>query len=1050
MIFNKEADFEEALIKKLSEKGWEKEVLKNYTEKDLLDNWANILFENNRDIDRLNDYPLTESEMQQILEQIEALRTPLKLNGFINGKSVSIVRDNPDDKLHFGKEVSLKIYDRREIAAGQSRYQIVQQPKFPTKSKILNDRRGDLMLLINGMPVIHIELKKSGIPVSQAYHQIEKYSHEGVFTGLFSLVQIFVAMEPNEAVYFANPGPEGKFNSDYYFHWADFNNEPINEWDKVASTLLSIPMAHQLIGFYTVADDSDGVLKVMRSYQYFAANAISDKVAKTKWEGDNQLGGYIWHTTGSGKTMTSFKSAQLIASSKDADKVIFLMDRIELGTQSLKEYRGFADENEDVQATENTNVLISKLKSSSPADTLIVTSIQKMSNIKDEEGGLNAHDIELINKKRLVFIVDEAHRSTFGDMLITIKNTFTKAIFFGFTGTPIQDENKKKKNTTTTVFGDELHRYSIADGIRDKNVLGFDPYKVLTFKDKDVRTAVALMKANAKTVEEAINNPEKRKIFYYYMDSSKVKMASYKDENGKSIKGIEDYVPNTQYETEAHTKAVVQDISDNCLTLSRNGKFHAIFATSSINEAIKYYRLMKEMLPKLKITALFDPNIDNNGNFRIKEDGLVEIITDYNEMYEQSFAIPTFAKMKKDIAARLAHKKPYERIEREPEKQIDLLIVVDQMLTGFDSKWVNTLYLDKVLKYENIIQAFSRTNRLFGHEKPFGTIRYYRKPHTMDQNISDAVKLYSGDKPLGLFVQHLTENLTQVNIIFESITVIFANSGIENFEKLPDDVESRKKFAKDFNQLNIFLESAKIQGFTWDKNSYTDEVSGEIIYVSISKNTYEILVLRYKEIDPIGPNPPFDDMAPYDLESYITEMDTGVIDSDYMNSRFDKYLKLLRAEDVSEEDVERAESELNKTFAMLTQDEQKYAYLFLHDIQRGDVNISPDKTLRDYINDYMLRAKTDEIHQMALNLGLDEQKLADIMSLKLNDSNLNEFGRYDELKQTVDKTKAKEYFERIEGVNLIPPKVSIKTDKLLREFILSGGMDSTDDEEESK
>lgn len=407
MIFNREADFEEALIKILSEKGWEKEVLKNYSEKDLLRNWANILYENNRDIDRLNDYPLTDSEMQQVLEQIENLRTPLKLNGFINGKSVSIVRDNPDDKLHFGKEVSLKIYDRREIAAGQSRYQIVQQPKFPAKSKILNDRRGDLMLLINGMPVIHIELKKSGVPVSKACNQIKKYSHEGIFSGLFSLVQIFVAMEPDEAVYFANPGPDGKFNTDYYFHWADVYNEPINEWDKVASTLLSIPMAHQLIGFYTVADDSDGVLKVMRSYQYFAANAISDKVSKTKWEGNNQLGGYVWHTTGSGKTMTSFKSAQLIASSKDADKVVFLMDRIELGTQSLKEYRGFADENESVQATENTGVLITKLKSTDPADTLIVTSIQKMSNIKDEAGGLKASDIENINEKRLVFIVDD-------------------------------------------------------------------------------------------------------------------------------------------------------------------------------------------------------------------------------------------------------------------------------------------------------------------------------------------------------------------------------------------------------------------------------------------------------------------------------------------------------------------------------------------------------------------------------------------------------------------------------------------------------------------
>ncbi len=292
--------------------------------------------------------------MQRILEQVLELRSPLKLNGFINGKTVSITRDNPDDPLHLGKEVSLKIYDRREIAAGQSRYQIVQQPTFKSKSKILNDRRGDLMLLINGMPVIHIELKKSGISVSQAYHQIEKYSGEGIFSGIFSLVQIFVAMQPEETVYFANPGTDGSFNKDFYFHWADFNNEPINNWKDIATYLLSIPMAHQLIGFYTVADDSDGVLKVMRSYQYYAANAISDRVSKIDWSDKQLLGGYVWHTTGSGKTMTSFKSAQLIANSKDADKVIFLMDRIELGTQSLREYRAFAEDNEDVQATEDT------------------------------------------------------------------------------------------------------------------------------------------------------------------------------------------------------------------------------------------------------------------------------------------------------------------------------------------------------------------------------------------------------------------------------------------------------------------------------------------------------------------------------------------------------------------------------------------------------------------------------------------------------------------------------------------------------------------------
>ena len=301
MTFKYESDFEETLINLLSNKGWEKDVIKYPTESELLQNWANILFDNNRGIDRLNNYPLTEGEMQQVLEQINSLRTPIKLNEFINGKTVSIKRDNPDDLEHLGKEISLKIYDRREIAAGQSRYQIVQQPVFPSKTKILNDRRGDLMLLINGMPVIHIELKKSGVPVSQACNQIEKYSKEGIFTGLFSLVQVFVAMTPNETRYFANPGPDGRFNSDYYFKWADFNNEPINDWKEIASSLLSIPMAHQLIGFYTIADESDGILKVMRSYQYYAANAISDKVAKIKWDESNQRGGFIWHTTGSGK-----------------------------------------------------------------------------------------------------------------------------------------------------------------------------------------------------------------------------------------------------------------------------------------------------------------------------------------------------------------------------------------------------------------------------------------------------------------------------------------------------------------------------------------------------------------------------------------------------------------------------------------------------------------------------------------------------------------------------------------------------------------------------
>ena len=1036
-VFTKESEFENALIGMLSRKGWEKQVIKNPTEKDLVGNWKGILNNNNMIRDRLNGHPLTDSEMQQILEQVIALRTPLKLNGFINGKTVSIKRDNPNDLEHLGKEISLKIYDRNEIAAGQSRYQIAQQPRFFSRDPVANDRRGDLMLLINGMPVIHIELKRSGISVSQAYHQIEKYASEGVFSGFFSLVQVFVAMEPGETVYFANPGPDGKFSKDYYFHWADFNNEPINAWQHIASSLLSIPMAHQLIGFYTVADGSDGVLKVMRSYQYFAASTISDKVAKTLWDGREIRGGYIWHTTGSGKTLTSFKSAQLIANSEDADKVVFLMDRIELGTQSLKEYRGFASETEDVQATENTYVLISRLKSSNPADTLIVTSIQKMSRINDD--GLGVRDLAKINSKKMVIIVDEAHRSTFGEMLLTIKETFPRAIFFGFTGTPILEENQKKMSTTSTVFGDELHRYSIADGIRDRNVLGFDPYKVLTFRDKDLRKAVALEKAKASTEAEAINDPKKSRIYYHYMND--VRMAGHLGVDGRRIKGIEDYVPHTQYLSSEHQKSVVTDILGNWLTLSHGHKFHALFATSSINEAITYYKLLKPAESFLKVTCLFDPGIDNNEGAEFKEEWLIKIIKDYNKRYDQNFTLSNYDKFKKDIANRLAHKDPYRSIDQTPEKQIDLLIVVDQMLTGFDSRWLNTLYLDKELRYESIIQAFSRTNRIFGPEKPFGVIRYYRKPHTMEKDIEKAVKLYSGDRPFGLFVEKLDKNLEKMNSIYMEISDLFIRAGIPDREKLPESTAEKAKFASLFKELNDYMEAARVQGYVWDKFCYSFGEGDErkTIVLTFDKNEYLILAQRYKELFIEGGGPETPGEIPYAIDGNLTEIDTDRIDREYMDSRFEKYLRALNQGDAEEK--QNTLDDLHKSFAALTQDEQKYAALFLRDVQRGEVVIKTGKTFRDYVIEYGARIKNDQIHQVAMAFGLDEDKLRRIMELQVVSANINEYGRFEDLLSTVDRGKAKEYFENKEKTKFKEYRVNVKIDKFLRDFILRGGID---------
>lgn len=1022
--FDKEEDFENAFITLLKSCGWEKEVIKYPTEADLIKNWANILYNNNRDKDKLGDYPLTDTEMAQIIEQITTLRTPFSLNSFINGGTVAVKRDNPDDKLHLGKEVSLHIYDRHEIAGGKSRYQIVEQPKFAVPSSIFPTRRGDVMLLINGMPVFHIELKKSGIPLSKACNQIKKYSEQGIFTGIFSLVQIFIAMTPDDAVYYTNPGIDGKFNEDFYFHWANFDNAPIKNWYEFTQNLLYIPMAHQLIGFYTVADNKDGILKVLRSYQYYAVSAISNVVAQNKWDEKKQRGGYIWHTTGSGKTLTSFKAADLIAKSQDADKVIFLVDRKELDEQSYKHYQDFADDENAVQKTESTDILRGKLLSNSGSDTLIVTSIQKMSRIFEDGSRRMERDIEKINDKRIVFIVDECHRDTFGDMMNDVKATFPNALFFGFSGTPIQEENAKKGCTSADVFGNELHRYTIGDGIRDKNVLAFDPYMIETFKSKDIRRQVALEKAHAKTPEEAIADPTKSKTYFYYL-------------NDVPMLSIEKNVPPSQYKTDAHINAVVNNIVEEYADRSHGRKFHSIFATSSIPEAIEYYRRLKKAAPSLNVTVLVDPSDNNTPTSYEKMLGLAEVIQDYDDSFDQKYTITTYGKMKTDVSLRLSHEGPYKGIEKTPDKQIDILIVVNQMLTGFDSKWVNVLYLDKIMQQETIIQAFSRTNRIFGEDKPVGTIYYYRYPYTMKANIEEAVKIYAGDKAFMVFVDKLDKNLKVFNDTYLEIKYLYDNEGIKDFMHLPQDMAVRAKFALLFNILNKYLEMIKVQGFTWKKAT-----KGELS-VDITEEIYYVLLQRYKEliVPGPGPGPEPPEEPPYDISSYITEIGTGKIDADYINSRFEKYLKLKGRDGESQEIVDSALQEVYKSFAMLSEEEQKYANIFIKDVQMGNVEPEEGKTMKDYIAEYMRRAKDDQIFRFSKQFGLDDSLLREMMSLHLNEENINEFGRFDKLKASADMEKVKAFFESATGEKLSIFKARSKFDNLLRSFIISNGFD---------
>lgn len=1042
MCFKSESEFEIALIKQLQDTGWSHEVLKNPSEKDLLENWANILLQNNAGRDRLNGVPLTSTEMRQIVEQIRELRTPVKLNRFVNGRSVTVRRDNPADPEHLGKEVSLSIYDRLEIAGGSSKYQIAQQPKFATFSAVLGNRRGDLMLLINGMPMFHIELKAAGKTVQHATKQMERYAGQGVYTGLFSLVQVMVGMTPDSAVYFANPGPDGSFNRDFFFHWADFNNERIDRWDEFAQGLFSIPMAHQLIGFYTVADESDGVLKVMRSYQLYATKKIRDTVAKhdrdQKWDEEIQRGGYIWHTTGSGKTLTSFKSAELIANSGNADKVVFLLDRIELGTQSHEEYQGFADNSGDVQKTEHTNALVAMLRSESVSETLIVTSIQKMSNLAEDWERRSA-DIEKISNKRVVFIVDEAHRTTFGKMMASIKHSFPRALFFGFTGTPIHAENEKKGSTTATLFGDELHRYSIADGIRDRNVLAFDTMMAQTYPSGELRKQVALRRAGAATDADVFGDPEKEEIYDKFMDSDRVPDAGKPGTDGRWVKGIEDFLPPDQYNRTEHRKEVVNDIHRGWVSRSRGSKFHAILATNKIAEAIEYYRLFKNLYPDLKVTALFDPHADEGDNKIMKEAGVAEILEDYNAAYNKQFTLASHPLFKVDVSTRLAHKDSYKRVDKDPTQRLDLLIVVSQLLTGFDSKWVNTLYLDKVLRHEEIIQAFSRTNRLFGPEKPFGTIRYYRKPWSMHYNIDRAVELYSGGKPLALFVEQLDRNLVQMNQCFTEINRLFSSAGHPDFAKLPADKRERAEFAKLFSKLNEYLESAKIQGFVWDKLTYSFD-NEKVVTLLLDERTYLTLVLRYKELGSGSSDGGGNSEVSFLIETHLTEIDTGRFDSDYLDNRFEKWLKTLESGNATADERKALLEDIHRQFAHLTQEEQKYAQLFLNDVEAGDVELVSGRTFRDYVAAYQYSAKSNQINRVADAFGVDAQMLTELINSGGDENSVRMFGRFDALTAGIDEGAAVTYATDAEGGNITVFKARMRVSQTLLDFIVRGSL----------
>lgn len=988
---NGELNFESDLIELMKTVGWTS-VIKHPTHKDLEDNLRQIINENN--IDKLGtNTQLTDGEFAQIMDKINTFCvSPVAANVFINGKQVAIQSEIDRPCYHRQDEIYLDLFDPVEVAGGKSRYQIVEQPAFETPSQY-NDRRGDIMLLINGLPVIHIELKASGHDLDEGVSQIQKYMNEGVYKGLFKLIQVFFVMTPEDCIYFANSYPV--LNKAFMFHWGDEQNKPIHDWQQLvkgANQILSIPEAHQLVGYYTCASikkDSNGcienlntgVLMVARSYQVNAIRKIMKRAKLEQWgchcslvadnvKFDPQQGGYVWGTTGCGKTFTSYKAGQLITDKNFADKVVFVVDRVELSDQSYDEYNSFARDGEPIVKSKSTHDLFKLL--SNDNDRLIITSIQKLSRINEEKSSyIDKSDIDKINNKRIVFITDEAHRSQFGEMHEHIKITFVNALFFGFTGTPIFSENNKADGMTSeVVFGPCLTVYSIASGIRDKNVLGFDPKMVKTFSDSDLKDAIACDKAKVKSASEAKLDKDKWKVYQNFYNLPMLE--------------IEKLLPAAHYSDgisgENHRQAVVEDILSHWDLLSNAGgsiRFHALLATSSIPEAIEYYRLFKDT--GLKVTALFDPNVHGNSDKVInKENALVEIVDDYNTMFGTGNIInrdadPSLKTFKSDITNRLAHKGAYKYISE--EDMIDIVIVVDQLLTGFDSKYINTLYLDKVLDTDNLIQAISRTNRVLDFdEKPWGIFRYYRLPYTMEQNIKEALRLYcEGGEDSGAIVGSLEDNLEIANKTYESIKKIFEDAGIQNFMQLPKMDADCQKFKMLFRTLAQTINGMKLQGMNWksDDDEYVKQLEVCKKWIDNQTRIFDILYMRYKDLMPAR-NESQDIRTGhlgYDLMANLSEVEKDKIDADYLEQHFRQVIPTLVG-DFDELEKQAAIDNFSKQLATLSAEQQKYALLIIDDIRDGKLEVD-DKTLRELIAEYQSNAENQMIMDFANQYGLN-------------------------------------------------------------------------------
>ncbi|CAB1253120.1 Type I restriction enzyme R Protein [Clostridiaceae bacterium BL-3] len=690
----------------------------------LWDNFKEILERHNQNT---LDHPLSTVEFNQVKKIISDIQTPYEAGQFLYGlNGVSQIEIDLDD----GRHVFLTVFDQKQIGAGDTVYQVVNQIERPAVIAGKQNRRFDTTLLINGLPIIQIEEKRDTHDVNEALNQIHQYSKENQYRDIFSTLQILVAITPNNVKYMANTTPD-KFNKDFAFNWQrKSDNTIVRNWKEFADSMLSIPMAHQMATNYMILDGTKNkqMLKVMRPYQVYATQNVIEKLKKVDFElGTNKVG-YVWHTTGSGKTITSFKTAWLASRMPKVDKVVFVVDRIALTKQTNENYRAYdPDAGEDmigsVQDTNNTTDLSRKLKSKD--NSIIVTSVQKLDTLVKRKS-FKAPD------KNIVFIVDEAHRSTGGESFAKIQKAFRKSAWVGYTGTPMFDETTSGLRTED-IFGPLLHAYTIREAIADRNVLGFKVDFETTIDEEQMKTKYL---------------PNFYRERYPKWTEQKIKDKI----NNLSQEDMDDAVEPSFYdENPDHIKLVVEDIFKNWRNRSNEGKYNALFTThvgggkASTPMAMMYFSEFQQVNDEnrknggqtLKVAVTFSQNSSNNDSMLATNQGLYDAIKAYNKEFGTSFGMDDVAGYTQDVTSRLNKTATDKNF-------LDIVIVVDQLLTGFDAPELNTLYVDRTLKGAGLIQAYSRTNRIADmQEKPWGRIVNYRWPAQNEKLMNEALAIYA-------------------------------------------------------------------------------------------------------------------------------------------------------------------------------------------------------------------------------------------------------------------------------------------------------------------